>query len=180
MACAWRVGSGWQGRREGEGHGQGVPVCGRSSPARRPPLLFTWARGSEAGSKHTAGERAGSRGAREQGVQRCGRGSERGDALVCGVCALVLAARQATALARAMVTKYGFSLRLGQVALDYEDEGRSMSSETRSIVEEEVKALVQVRGAGGGPQHELGDAQHRGGGGQGAGAGAGGGWGAAA
>ncbi len=47
-----------------------------------------------------------------------------------------------------------------------------MSSETRSIVEEEVKALVQVRGAGGGPQHELGDAQHRGGGGQGAGAGA--------
>ncbi len=55
-----------------------------------------------------------------------------------------------------------------------------MSSETRSIVEEEVKALVQVRGAGGGPQHELGDAQHRGGGGQGAGAGAGGGWGAAA
>jgi hypothetical protein len=32
-----------------------------------------------------------------------------------------------------------------QVSLDYEDDGRSMSSETRSIVEEEVKALLQVR-----------------------------------
>ncbi|KAJ9505977.1 hypothetical protein QJQ45_016965, partial [Haematococcus lacustris] len=51
--------------------------------------------------------------------------------------------KQATALARAMVTKYGFSSKLGAVCLDYEDDGRSMSSETRSLVEEEVKALVQ-------------------------------------
>ncbi|KAG1655321.1 hypothetical protein FOA52_008233 [Chlamydomonas sp. UWO 241] len=51
--------------------------------------------------------------------------------------------RQATSLARAMVTKYGMSERLGQVALDYEDDGRSMSSETRAAVEAEVRALVQ-------------------------------------
>lgn len=50
--------------------------------------------------------------------------------------------RQATALARAMVTKYGFSSRLGQVSLDYDDNGASMSSETRSIVEAEVKKLL--------------------------------------
>ncbi|GFR49889.1 hypothetical protein Agub_g11993, partial [Astrephomene gubernaculifera] len=50
--------------------------------------------------------------------------------------------RMATALARAMVTKYGMSDRLGQVALDYED-GQSMSSETRAAVEEEVRKLVQ-------------------------------------
>lgn len=54
--------------------------------------------------------------------------------------------KQATALARAMVTKYGMSNKVGQVSLDYEDDGRSMSSETRSLVEEEVRKLVQVRG----------------------------------
>ena len=44
--------------------------------------------------------------------------------------------------------RYGMSARLGQVSLDYEDDGRSISSETRALVEEEVKALVQVRGQG--------------------------------
>jgi ATP-dependent Zn protease len=53
--------------------------------------------------------------------------------------------KQATALARAMVTKYGMSDKVGQVSLDYEDDGRSMSSETRSLVEDEVRKLVQVR-----------------------------------
>eukprot|EP00798_Chlamydomonas_sp_ICE-L_P010096 gene10096-7993_t len=52
--------------------------------------------------------------------------------------------KQATALARAMVTKYGMSSRLGQVSMDYEDDGRSMSSETRAIVEEEVKLLLEA------------------------------------
>ncbi|KAF6262260.1 membrane AAA-metalloprotease [Scenedesmus sp. NREL 46B-D3] len=51
--------------------------------------------------------------------------------------------KQATALARAMVTKYGMSNKVGQVSLDYEDDGRSMSSETRQLVEEEVRRLVQ-------------------------------------
>lgn len=40
--------------------------------------------------------------------------------------------------------RYGFSSKLGAVSLDYEDDGRSMSSETRALVEDEVKALVQV------------------------------------
>lgn len=35
------------------------------------------------------------------------------------------------------------SSRVGWVSLDYEDDGRSISSETRSMVEEEVKVLVQ-------------------------------------
>jgi ATP-dependent metalloprotease len=34
--------------------------------------------------------------------------------------------------------------KVGQVSLDYEDDGRSMSSETRQLVEEEVRKLVQV------------------------------------
>ncbi|KAG2497754.1 hypothetical protein HYH03_004026 [Edaphochlamys debaryana] len=50
--------------------------------------------------------------------------------------------RMATELARAMVTKYGMSEKLGQVALDYDD-AHSMSSETRAAVEEEVRKLVQ-------------------------------------
>lgn len=36
-------------------------------------------------------------------------------------------------------------LQVGQVSLDYEDDGRSMSSETRQLVEDEVRKLVQVR-----------------------------------
>lgn len=43
-----------------------------------------------------------------------------------------------------MVTKYGMSNKVGQVSLDYEDDGRSMSSETRQLVEDEVRKLVQV------------------------------------
>jgi len=50
--------------------------------------------------------------------------------------------QQATNLARAMVTKYGFSDLLGQVSLDLDDGGR-ISSETKSLVESEVKRLVQ-------------------------------------
>ena len=45
---------------------------------------------------------------------------------------------QATRLARAMVTKYGMSEALGKVAINYEDNGRSLSSETRRVVESEV------------------------------------------
>ena len=45
---------------------------------------------------------------------------------------------QATDLARQMVTKYGMSDLLGQVSIDYEDNGRSLSSETRHVVEAEV------------------------------------------
>jgi len=40
--------------------------------------------------------------------------------------------------------RYGFSPRLGQVSLDYDDNGASMSSETRSIIEAEVKQLLSV------------------------------------
>jgi ATP-dependent metalloprotease len=44
-----------------------------------------------------------------------------------------------------MVTKYGMgSSKLGQVSLDYEDDGRSISSETRAAIEEETRALVQA------------------------------------
>ena len=53
--------------------------------------------------------------------------------------------QQATSLARAMVTKYGMgSSKLGQVSMDYEDDGRSISSETRAAIEEETRALVQA------------------------------------
>lgn len=45
---------------------------------------------------------------------------------------------QATKLARNMVTKYGMSEKVGNICIDYEDDGRSLSSETRSAVEEEV------------------------------------------
>jgi ATP-dependent metalloprotease len=48
---------------------------------------------------------------------------------------------QATRLARAMVTKYGMSDIVGQVAIAYDDMG-NLSSETRSLVESEVKKLL--------------------------------------
>lgn len=48
---------------------------------------------------------------------------------------------QATKLARNMVTKYGMSEKVGNISIDYEDDGRSLSSETRSAVEEEVRCL---------------------------------------
>ncbi|KAL4442017.1 hypothetical protein ABPG77_011278 [Micractinium sp. CCAP 211/92] len=51
---------------------------------------------------------------------------------------------QATRLARAMVTRYGMSDRVGQISINYEDDGRSLSSETRAIVEEEVKNLLSA------------------------------------
>ena len=46
---------------------------------------------------------------------------------------------QATRLARQMVTKYGMSSAVGQISLDYEDDGRSISSETRAVIEHEVR-----------------------------------------
>ncbi|GJP42567.1 hypothetical protein CLOM_g2118 [Closterium sp. NIES-68] len=49
----------------------------------------------------------------------------------------------ATRLAREMVTKYGMSEAVGVVAHDYEDDGRSMSAETRLTIEREVRALLQ-------------------------------------
>ena len=45
---------------------------------------------------------------------------------------------QATRLARAMVTRYGMSDLLGHISINYEDNGRSLSSETRAQVESEV------------------------------------------
>uniref|UniRef100_A0A7R9VRD6 AAA+ ATPase domain-containing protein n=1 Tax=Chlamydomonas euryale TaxID=1486919 RepID=A0A7R9VRD6_9CHLO len=56
--------------------------------------------------------------------------------------------KQATSLARAMVTKYGMSDKVGHVSLDYEDDGRSMSSETRAAIEAEVRTILQVSLAG--------------------------------
>jgi len=49
---------------------------------------------------------------------------------------------QATRLARAMVTRYGMSEKLGPLAVNYEDGGQNMSSETRAVIEEEVKRLT--------------------------------------
>lgn len=39
-----------------------------------------------------------------------------------------------------MVTKYGMSDVLGKVAINYDDNGRSVSSETRNLVETEVRS----------------------------------------
>ncbi|PWA94127.1 FTSH protease 4 [Artemisia annua] len=50
---------------------------------------------------------------------------------------------QATALARAMVTKYGMSKEVGVVAHDYDDNGKSMSTETRLLIEKEVRELLE-------------------------------------
>jgi ATP-dependent metalloprotease len=49
---------------------------------------------------------------------------------------------QATRLARAMVTRYGMSDRIGQVTVPYDDGGAALSSETRAAVEAEVKRLL--------------------------------------
>ncbi|GAU31319.1 hypothetical protein TSUD_315290 [Trifolium subterraneum] len=50
---------------------------------------------------------------------------------------------QATSLAREMVTKYGMSTEVGPVTHNYYDNGRSMSSETRLLIEKEVKNLLE-------------------------------------
>ncbi|KAF5726157.1 ATP-dependent zinc metalloprotease FTSH 4 mitochondrial isoform X2 [Tripterygium wilfordii] len=50
--------------------------------------------------------------------------------------------QQATNLARAMVTKFGMSGEIGLVTHDYNDDGRSMSSETRRLIEKEVQRLL--------------------------------------
>ena len=51
---------------------------------------------------------------------------------------------QATDLARQMVTRYGMSDKLGQVSIDYDDNGRSLSSETRQVVESEVRRQLSM------------------------------------
>ena len=50
---------------------------------------------------------------------------------------------KATALARQMVTRYGMSTEVGPVSHNYFDNGRSMSSETRLLIEKEVKNLLE-------------------------------------
>lgn len=52
--------------------------------------------------------------------------------------------RQATSLARAMVTKYGMSKEVGLVTHNYDDNGKSMSTETRLLIEEEVRRLLET------------------------------------
>lgn len=49
----------------------------------------------------------------------------------------------ATRLAREMVTKYGMSKAVGVVAHNYEDDGKSVSTETRLMIESEVRELLQ-------------------------------------
>ena len=49
--------------------------------------------------------------------------------------------RQATRLAREMITKYGFSERLGLASTEYSDYG--LSHETRLVIEDEVKRLLE-------------------------------------
>ena len=49
--------------------------------------------------------------------------------------------RQATRLAREMITKYGFSERLGLASTEYSDYG--LSHETRQVIEDEVKRLLE-------------------------------------
>ncbi|KAL4592592.1 hypothetical protein LXL04_005592 [Taraxacum kok-saghyz] len=50
---------------------------------------------------------------------------------------------QATQLARAMVTKYGMSKEVGVVAHNYDDNGKSMSTETRLLIEKEVREFLE-------------------------------------
>lgn len=51
--------------------------------------------------------------------------------------------QQATSLARAMVTKYGMSKEVGVVTHNYDDNGKSMSTETRLLIEKEVKYFLE-------------------------------------
>nr|GMD90144.1 ATP-dependent zinc metalloprotease FTSH 4, mitochondrial [Ipomoea batatas] len=50
--------------------------------------------------------------------------------------------QQATNLARAMVTKYGMSKEVGVVTHNYDDNGKSMSTETRLLIEKEVREFL--------------------------------------
>ncbi|TVT99029.1 hypothetical protein EJB05_55659 [Eragrostis curvula] len=50
---------------------------------------------------------------------------------------------QATRLARAMVTKYGMSEKVGLVSYNYNDSGNTMSTETRGLIEQEVKEILE-------------------------------------
>ncbi|GAB4837094.1 ATP-dependent zinc metalloprotease FTSH 4, mitochondrial [Ancistrocladus abbreviatus] len=50
--------------------------------------------------------------------------------------------QQATTLVRAMVTKYGMSKEVGLVAHNYDDNGKSMSTETRLLIEKEMKHFL--------------------------------------
>eukprot|EP01025_Chloroclados_australasicus_P034718 TRINITY_DN35466_c2_g1_i6.p1 TRINITY_DN35466_c2_g1~~TRINITY_DN35466_c2_g1_i6.p1 ORF type:complete len:739 (+),score=110.53 TRINITY_DN35466_c2_g1_i6:3-2219(+) len=51
--------------------------------------------------------------------------------------------QQATRIATAMVTKYGFSSRLGKMAVEY-DGPESVSANTKAVIEEEVKELLNA------------------------------------
>ncbi|KAG8051571.1 hypothetical protein GUJ93_ZPchr0001g32828 [Zizania palustris] len=51
--------------------------------------------------------------------------------------------QKATKLARAMVTEYGMSKQVGYVSYNYEDDGKSMSTETRLLIEQEVKKFLE-------------------------------------
>ncbi|KAK4787823.1 hypothetical protein SAY86_011656 [Trapa natans] len=51
--------------------------------------------------------------------------------------------KQATNLAMGMVTKYGMSNEIGLATHNYVDNGRSMSSETRLLIEKEVKCYLE-------------------------------------
>lgn len=51
--------------------------------------------------------------------------------------------KQATSIARAMVTKYGMSKQVGLVTHNYDDNGKSMSTETRLLIEKEVKEFLE-------------------------------------
>ncbi|CAI0401404.1 unnamed protein product [Linum tenue] len=51
--------------------------------------------------------------------------------------------QQATKLARAMVTKYGMSKEVGLVSHNYDDNGKSMSTETRLLIEQEVRNFLE-------------------------------------
>eukprot|EP00898_Chlorokybus_atmophyticus_P007018 jgi/Chlat1/7317/Chrsp58S06883 len=51
---------------------------------------------------------------------------------------------QATRIARQMVTKYGMSRTLGLVEYDYDDASSHTSTQTRQVIEQEVRELVQA------------------------------------
>ena len=57
---------------------------------------------------------------------------------------LVRELQHATRLAREMVTKYGMSDKVGPVAHDYDENGLIISSETRQVIEDETRKLVDA------------------------------------